>query len=180
MTLLTACSMNFTPEQAFVSELINPNRPGKKVNSESIVILQRVEFGETFYLLAKYQASEDGRLWDCLDSYEMVRRLGSWHTGGGGGGCSSGPDQPPLVEVGQGISTKNNRSVSNVYGLVHHEDIIVIDITWQDDLAQQVQVVNGSYIAIREEAVMVKYLKASNAQDEILYTYEEPEDRGKP
>ena len=70
------------------------------------------------------------------------------------GGSQSGGNQPAL---------------SYTYGLVYDPKIVTIQVTWSDEPVQTVEVVNGSYLAVRSDFVSYQQVRGLDAEGAILF-----------
>ncbi len=166
---LSACGgdslpMAFSPQQAAI-QMANNAMGGPQHQSfvipESIFVHQTQELnGHTFVLLSFNRNAEGGRLEECTMMYEVRKTFVGWTPGSGGGGCagriggSQEPDPKPAMEVGGGSNSgggfnSNEPGFSDVNGVVNNNEIIKVRITWDDNQVQEVEVINGSYLALR-------------------------------
>ena len=60
--------------------------------------------------------------------------------------------------------------VSTVYGHVLVQEIRTVQVTWKDDMMQQVEVINASYMAARAGQVEWERIEGLNADQEVIYT----------
>jgi hypothetical protein len=172
LLFLSGCSLTFSPEQAAIQTVLESQvRP--QPNPSTIRVLQSRPWRDGAVVLLTYQAvDQDGGISECLSMYETQRSMLGWIGGSGGGSCSPAGGDGQALGIGAGQhSGGDGIGLSHVTGLVHNEDISMVDVVWDDGERQQVEVVNGSYLALRAGAHMWAELQALNADGEVIYTH---------
>ena len=181
--LLSGCGrsgMAFTPQQAVVSSIMERTQPGSIVDQSSVQVRQSQELSGHTFVMISYNQTIENRNESCLMMYEVRRSsLGTWVPGSGGGGCQGrigGGDPAPeqAVEIGSGQSGSSgpdDPGFSNVNGLVHQEGIVKIRITWHDGSTQEVDVINGSYLALRAGEYQMTKVEGLSQDGDVLFTY---------
>jgi len=172
--------MAFTPEQAAVQNILDYNGGGDfALDPNSIRVMQSQKLQDSVIVLVAFQGTQQGSPQQCLFHYEAHQAtLGTWAGGNGGGGCSmAGQDQNPL-EVGMGKIMGTQPGVLNyteVDGFVNQEDIRTVKVTWQDGETQQVDVINGTYLAARAGSQEIEKIEGLDASGQVVYTHTPPE-----
>lgn len=179
--VLSGCAtmLNFTPERAVVQEILSPGWGGVQVDPDSVQVLQTQMLGETALVLVQFEGlrTETGQQDTCLHLFAATKSKQGWLSRGGGGGCSpAGGTQPAEagLSVSMGQHTGGDLNYSEVDGLVFAPDIESVKVTWADGETQDVEVVNGSYLALRPGGHQLKRLEGLDSTGEVVYTYEEP------
>lgn len=164
----------FSAEDAAVKFGMENMREGAVIDQKSIVIRQVREMDEnTKYVLFSFDRQMNNRPERCMMLYETHRNpLGMWYSGSGGGGCG-GPvegaeEEVPAIDSGGGSSTSSDKPLgtSMAYGLVHDEQIVKVRITWNDGAMFDADLVNSSYLVMRDgqfETTMIEGLDADGA-----------------
>jgi hypothetical protein len=175
---LSACNLSFSPERAAVQEVLDMNRtPGHmQVDPATIQVLQKQSLQDDEMVLVAFQAIQDnGQLSECLFMHQVHRSLLGWVIASGGGGCGPAGGSGAPLEISAGrYAGPYRQSSSHVAGKVYEEGIVAVEVTWDDGQRQRVQVVNASYLAVREGLHAYAQLQALNAKDEVVYTHENP------
>ena len=184
VVLLAGCAgmPAFTPERAALQQVLGNSLTHDKINPNTLAVLQTQNYQEYVMVLVAFQEMDrSGQLSDCLFMYEIRKMSLGWVPGSGGGSCgpagepSNGPDAPISVAGGNASSTQGP-SYTEVRGMVYHPEVTQIEVTWEDGETQQVDVVNSSYLAIRDGSQhRDTMVKALNASGEVLYTHERAE-----
>lgn len=170
---ISACSLNFSPEQAVVQEvqagrMIGPVVPG------SIKIMQKREYEERTLVMAAFQSTlENGAVLDCTYVFSPEKRFGSWLPQGGGGGCGSAPDPSPAIGIGGGIHANEQGVYSYAYGQVYSPEVIVVEVTWDNGEKQSEKVINHSFLVYRLGGAEIQKVQAYGADQQIIFTYED-------
>jgi hypothetical protein len=164
----------FSPESAAIQALLAPHQQGQ-VFPETIEVLQTKELDGVVSVMLRYQMSDEGLIFDCDYVYETRNRYYGWTTLGGGGGCTSGPVEEQRVGIGGGTRSSNGDSTSRVYGLVSDPEITSIEVLWDDEWLERVDVINGSFLAIRKGKNGWNEVAGYDADDNIIYSSEAPQ-----
>jgi hypothetical protein len=175
---LSACNLSFSPERAAVQAVLDMNgTPGNmQVDPATIQVLQKQSLQDDEMVLVAFQAIQDnGQLSECLFMHQVHRGPLGWVIGSSGGGCgpAGGSGEPLGIGAGRYGGT-DRESSSHVAGRVYEEGIVAVEVTWDDGQRQRVPVVNGSYLAVRESLNDYAQVLALNANDEVVYTYQNP------
>lgn len=173
---LSACNVSFSPERAAVQEVLDMNgTPGNmQVDPATIQVLQKQSLQDDEMVLVAFQAIQDnGQLSECLFMHQVHRGLLGWVIASGGGGCgpAGGSGEPLEISAGR-YAGPYRQSSSHVAGKVYEEGIVAVEVTWDDGERQRVQVVNASYLAVREDLHAHAQLQALNANDQVVYTFQ--------
>jgi hypothetical protein len=175
---LSACNLSFSPERAAVQMVLDVTGTSShmQIDPATIRVLQKQPLQDDEMVLIAFEAIQDnGQLSECLFMYQVRGGPLGWTAGSGGGGCGpAGGSGEPLGIGGGRHGGTAGRSSSNVAGRVYEEDIVAVEVTWDDGQRQRVQVVNGSYLAARAGVHDYAQLQALNANDEVVYTYQNP------
>jgi hypothetical protein len=174
VVLLTACA--FSPEQAAIRALLETPRT-MQANPATIQVLQTQSWGNQVNVLVKFQAvEENGQVSQCLFLYE-THKIGQagWGAAGGGGGCGPLGEGGEPIDVGGGQYSGTGRpAMSHVKGLVYEAGITAVETVWDDGEHQHVEVINGSYLAVRGGLHEYTQIQALNDKGEVVYTFENP------
>ena len=166
--LLSSCStlLGFTPERAVIREIMQTSDPNFTILPDSVQVLQSVDWNEDVLVIAVYQRSgRNNQIENCLDVYIVEMTRTGWMAGSGGSGCmTAGAMDQPVDAAGGSLSLENEPAISYTYGLVHDPKIAAIEVTWSDEQVQVVEVVNGSYIAIRSDFVFHQKVRGLDAE----------------
>ena len=169
MIVVSACSgFAFSPERAATQELIEYNA----AIADSIRIHQSQPWQGKVVVLASYLSNEGGEMASCEAVFQMERTAGSWHVGGSGIGCSVPPNTEP-VSFGSGTQGVAPDDLSYAHGLVTLNAAEVVEVTWQDGAVQKAQVVNGSFLALREGTFhMIARIEVFDKDHSMIYEIE--------
>jgi hypothetical protein len=160
--LLSGCipgTMSITAEQAAVNIALQSmsGMPGTVINQNSIQVRQSQAIDNRKFVLLTFSRSVQGRIEDCVGTYEVSRtNLGVWRSESGGSGCKGSiggaaePEEPMEIGGGRtGQSGPNDPGYSNVNGIAHNKDIVKVRITWNDAVVHEIDVINGSFLLVR-------------------------------
>lgn len=165
---------SFSAEDAAVKFGIENAPGGGVVDQESITVRQVREMDEnTKYVLFSFERQTADRPERCMMLYETHRNpFGMWYSGSGGGGCG-GPvegaaEEIPAIDSGGGTSTSSDNPLgtSQAYGVVNDDTIIKVRVTWADGAVFDADLVNSSYLIMRDgqfETTMIEGLDADGA-----------------
>jgi hypothetical protein len=179
--LLAGCQslMAFTPEQAAMQNALDYDLGSDyTLDPNSIRVLQSQRLQDSTLVLVSFQENRQGSRMQCLFHFETHRvPIGTWVSGSGGGGCSSADQGRTPLEVGMGKSMNSQPGRLNyieVDGFVNQEDIQTVKVTWQDGETQQVEVVNGTYLAARAGSQEIEKIEGLDASGQVVYTHTPP------
>jgi hypothetical protein len=179
--LLAGCQslMAFTPEQAAMQNALDYDLGSDyTLDPNSIRVLQSQRLQDSTLVLVSFQENRQGSRMQCLFHFETHRvPIGTWVSGSGGGGCSSADQDRTPLEVGMGKSMNSQPGRLNyieVDGFVNQEDIQTVKVTWQDGETQQVEVVNGTYLAARAGSQEIEKIEGLDASGQVVYTHTPP------
>jgi hypothetical protein len=173
LLFLSGCSLTFSPEQAAIRTVLESQiRP--QPDPATVRVLQSQPWGDSVVVLLTYQAvDQGGGVVECLSMYEIQRNTLGWMGGSGGGGCSPAGGDGQVIGIGAGQHRGSQGiGLSHVTGFVYDEDISTVDVLWDDGEREQVEVVNGSYLALRSRAHTWAELQALNADGQVVYTHQ--------
>lgn len=176
LMLLAACA--FSPERAVVQEVLKNGRGWKDldIDANTIRVLQTQPRDDGMVIQVVFQAvRDDGQRLECLYEYQTRKSRLEWVIGGGGGGCGPGGGSGESIGIGSGWNWSERESWSRVSGLVYVEGIVAVKVVWDDGESQRVEVVNGSYLAVRDGVHKYLQVQALDAGNEVVYVYENPE-----
>jgi hypothetical protein len=118
----------------------------------------------------------------CLFLYEVQKSpVGGWMAAGGGGGCASDRPQDQAIEIGSNISsgdgTARRPGFTAVYGEVFDPEVVTVKVTWDDDLEQQADVIQSSYLIVRPAHGKARYetVTALDADGNEIFTHLQPQ-----
>jgi hypothetical protein len=174
VVMLPACTLS--PEQAAVRAVLEEPRT-MRVRPTTIQVLQTQSWGEEVNVLVKFQAIEEsGQFSQCLFLYEAHEAAAAgWVVSSGGGGCGPVGGSGDPIDIGAGQHSGAGRpAISHVKGRVHKADVRSIQVTWDDGELQRVDVINGSYLALRGGLHEYAQIQALDEGGEAVYTYENP------
>lgn len=178
LTLLTGCA--FTPEWAVIQEVLEMGRrwhDSQQMKADTIQVLQTQSLRDDVIVLVTFQAvRNNGQLSECVFMYEAKRDTLEWTVGGGGGGCGlpGGMGEPIGIGAGRHHSFGED-SYSCVDGLVYDDEVEAVQVTWGDGERQCIEVVNDSYLIVREGSHEYAEIRALDTDGEVIYTHERPE-----
>lgn len=147
-----------------------------QVNPATAQVLQSQAWGKLVIVLVTYQAVRNGgQITECLTLYETHRSPLGWVVGSGGGGCGPVGGSGEPIDIGAGQHSGSERpALSHVKGLVYDERVKTIEVVWADGERQRVEVVNSSYLVVREGSQNHAEIRALNEDDEVVAAYEIP------
>jgi hypothetical protein len=142
-------------------------------------VRQTIESETKTFVLLTYQQKQEGREDKCIHMAATIRnRFGLWAVDSSGGGCtgrvgggsSLEPEQP--LEISSGNSGRNSPTdpgYSYVDGLVHDENIHSVRITWDDGTIQEMDVINGSLLAVQAGVMNYQAIEGLNADGDAIF-----------
>lgn len=137
---------------------------------ETIQIIQQQNQGKQVVVLSRYQArSNEGDTLDCFHVASVSRKLFVWSVvDPGGGTCSedSASNEPISIQTHSGMGWKT------VYGEISVPEITRVEVTWEDGVSQSAQVLNQTYLTVREGTrnSMVQ-IQALGEDGKLIYEY---------
>jgi hypothetical protein len=179
-TLLAACgAVAFSPETAAINAVANASDPNVTINRESIQVHQSVEVGDKLrvVVLTFNQIRAGSGVENCLYTYEVARRFYGWGLKAGGGACSTPPaigEERADLEIGAGQSSSSDPGdigFSEVHGFVNNPEITKVQVTWNDDQADEAAVVNNTFVAYRIGKYDMKHVEGLSESGETIYTF---------
>jgi hypothetical protein len=185
--LLAGCgSMAFSPQQIAFNEATSAMGPGGgTTDPASVRVLQMVEYKGKTFVVTSFNVTIENRINQCLFVYGVQRSaIGSWSPFSGGGGCAGqiggaeGPAPLPISDIGggrSGGSGPTDPGFSHLVGLVQQDDLTRVRITWNDNSVQEVDVVNGSFFAVRAGQLDMNNIEGLNKDGEVLYNQQDPQ-----
>jgi hypothetical protein len=172
---LSACSgfTHLTPEQAVIRELTHPQAPFPAI-LWTIRFPQKVEFENQIYIMATFQSFINDEEKICTSITEADRKTEGWMAVHQTLSCLRAIEIPDKGFSREGSAGQGaEKAVSYLYGNIYSPDIVKVQVTWPDDEIQQVEVVNRSYIILRE-GFFPDYVKMEglDTQGEVIYTFD--------
>ena len=171
LCFLTAClpgGMAISPESAVTQELIEYNA----AIPDSIRIHQSVPWQENIVVLASYTSTEGSEAASCEAVFEMEHIATGWHASGSGIGCSI-PPNTDAVTFGSGSQGVAPDDFSYAHGLVKLPSAETVEITWPDGTTQHLQVVNHSFLALRDGTFhMIARLDILDSNETVIHEIE--------
>ncbi|MFO7624107.1 MAG: hypothetical protein R6V73_07130 [Anaerolineales bacterium] len=174
---LSSCQtlFNFSPDRAAVEELITNSPVSLEIHPETIRVLQLLESEQGIMVLTTYLATnESNQINECLSLYKTAKVSQGWTAYGQGLSCWPAAliDQEP-IRVTMGQNSTGESSSSDVSGLVFDPQIMSIEVIWDDGTIQDLEIVKGSYLAVRSGQYSVQFVHAFDEAGELVYSYEE-------
>jgi len=166
VVLLTACALS--PAEAVRRQ----PPPGELA---SLQVRQRVPWrrGAIVYYTFDRLDSSGTTISECGSATYVERGLLGWHLRGGGGVfCTPhSPSAGPFVRAGsQGSLGEGAGLHSETYGLVTDPAAVEVRVTWSDGLTETIALVNGSYLAVRADEVIVEQIEALDVTGTVVAT----------
>lgn len=165
-----------SPQQVVLQEINRSMEKQAALDNNSVQVRQTVDFQGKAFVFVTFDRQIEGRHESCEWVYSTQKtRWGTWVPSSGGGGCSgqiSGPPQPATpLSMGGGTSSggPNDPGYSEVYGVANHKDIVRVRVTWEDEKMQEVELVNGSYMAIREGSHQWNTVEGLDAAGNLVF-----------
>lgn len=185
LAALAGCGgMGFSPEQMAVRQAVESGPPDGIVDTETIQVLQTVEMNGKIFVMVSFNETVKNRKDECLFVYGFERSpLCAWVTSSGGGGCSGqvgGDPAPaqPISQIGLNMSSGGGKPTdpgySSIRGLVNSDVIVTVRITWKDNTVQEVEVINGSFLAVRAGQVDWIDVEGLNQNGAVVYDHQSP------
>jgi len=177
LLLLSACGISVSPESAAV-KMFPLTTASMQVDQDTLELRQTIEAedGSAIVMLSFQGVLPEMGPVTCLYTYQIFHSLIGWRAANGGGACQQ--DQPKFqeqdldVQIGYLIGQPPlDAGYGHVYGYVHNTDIVKVQIIWDDDDVTEVDVVNGTYLAIRNTQLAVKSVVGLSEQGQEIYTY---------
>jgi hypothetical protein len=161
--LLTGCiQYTFSPERAAIREVLSPHHVGQTF-PDTVEVLQSKELNGIVLVLIKFQMLDEEHIRDCVFFFETKKRNFEWISGRGRGSCFPGPMEDQQVSMGRGFDSK-------VFGVVHDTEIISMEVRWEDEMVQREDVINGSFLAIREGKHKWSEVTGLDADGTVIYS----------
>jgi hypothetical protein len=172
---LTACQglLNFSPDRAAVQEIVLNSPSMIEVHRDTIRVLQVQDFDPGSMVLATYLATaEGGRLSECLALFHAQRAVEGWNARSRGSSCWPAElvEEEEPIQVIRGQSRDGLESSSDVSGLVYNPQVKTIELTWEDGEKQQLAVIKGSFLSVREGMHELQALNALNESGELVFS----------
>ena len=173
---LSSCQtlFNFSPDRAAVEELITNSPVSLEIHPETIRVLQLLESEQGIMVLTTYLAtSESDQMNECLSLYKTAKVSQGWSAYAQGSNCWPAAliDQES-IRVSMGQNSTGVSSWSDVSGLVYDPLIKSIEVIWDDGTIQDLDIVKGSYLAVRSGQYSVQFVHALNEAGELVYSYQ--------
>ena len=152
LVLLSACNplFGFSSERAAVLEALEVRSGDYKIERESIQVLQSQQVSEVmFVLLAFIGEDSSGFRSKCLFEYEMRKGRFGWE-GAGSGGCGLAINSRERFQGVAGGAAGSSEPFSTAYGLVNAAEITIVEAVWDDGECQQADVINASFLIVRQ------------------------------
>jgi hypothetical protein len=181
LSFFTACQAAGKPsaEQAAADMILAHPGEGVVVDPNSITGVQTQALDASTYVVITYQRMWNDRDELCLVLYETSYQMFTgWSSNGGGGMCSEretageeAVQQPLHVSTGMtNRSDQNKPDFSYVLGKIYDPQIKTVMVKWKDGQAQEAQVVDNTFTAIRSGRVEMKNTEGMNAGNTVIYT----------
>ena len=173
MLLLAACGpvLAFTPERAVIQDLLASN--AGQIIPDSIRVLQVQPWQDGHLVLAAYQIQDVNQVQDCASITQVIQRRTGWIPSSGGAGCQTAvPNTQPIDLNGGGLSGTHTQPTYYYYGLVYDQNVSAVEVTWDDGQVQSTAVVNNSYILARNTDSQALQIRALNAAQEVIFSFD--------
>lgn len=178
LLLLSGCKgISVSPEDAAIKMLLEETTAGMLVDRDSLEVRQtvNVDKGQVIVMLSFQGTRPELGPVTCLYTYQTLQRMPGWIAANGGGGCQQDqPDQQLQAMEVMGGHYSGRRpedpGYTQLFGSVHHPDIVKVLITWDDNQITEVEVVNDTIITLRTGDFFIKKVDGLNARDQIVYT----------
>ena len=165
--VLTAClpgGTTFSPERAVTQELIQNH----SAVLETIHIHQNQLWHGNKIFLVSFTSIEQNQKYGCEGVFELVPATISWRMSSSGIGCSSPPNTDPIT-YGSGTQGMAPDGYSYSYGLITLSEAKWVLVTWDDGVDQRIPVINGSYLALRENIIQtMPIIQVFNEDEEVI------------
>jgi hypothetical protein len=177
LMLLSACA--FSPERAATDAVKRMAINSTKALS-TLRVLQAAPWREGQVLLVYYE----DEMWPPspevpptalhqLYLFHMVPGGMAWEVASSSGmGWGEGALAPSVFSVGLGVIGQRGLELSAVYGQVFDERVTALEVAWADGEKQRVEVVGGSYLALRDGSQGMVEVLGLNADGEVVHTFE--------
>jgi hypothetical protein len=163
----------FTPERAAVDALLGPpeltDRP-KDITPGSVKVAQTQGWQNGFIVVVTFSTTEeDAILVDCLFIFEVTREPSSWSAVLQEKACGPvGGSGEPFQRLQSQLSGTNIPGMTTAYGQVFDSRIRSIDLLWEDGERETVEVINGTYLSLREGVHETVYLRPLDAIGDLV------------
>lgn len=184
--VLAGCGpIAFSPEQIAVREALESLPQNGVTDPDSVEVLQSLEFNGLTFLLVSFRQQVENLQQDCMFVY-VVRRspIGTWAPTSGGGGCSGQigggehEEMPPISQVGINTSSGDGGALdpgyTSIRGLVHADEILKVRVIWLDNIVQEVNVINHSFLIARAGQLDMINIEGLNKDGEVVYDHKNP------
>jgi hypothetical protein len=179
--LFTACQAAGSPSagQAAAETLLAHPGEGVVVDPDSIAVVQTHALEPSTFVVLAYQRMWNERDEQCLVLYEThYQMFAGWSSSGGAGMCSERKttgentgNQPLHVSSGMtNRSGQNQPDFSYVLGKINDPRITKVMVTWDDGQAQEAQVANNTFAAVRTGRVEMKGTDGLNSGNAVIYS----------
>ena len=177
--LLSGCKgISVSPEDAAIKLLLNETTAGMQIDQDTLEVRHTidVEDGQSIVMLSFQGTCPELGPVTCLYTYQTLQRMVGWMAANGGGGCreTHADRQPQGFEIMGGHYSgqrPQDPGYTQIYGSVHHPEIVKALVTWDDSQVTEVEVVNGTIITVRTGDFKMQEVEGLNAQDQVIYTY---------
>ena len=176
--------MAFSPEQIAIRQAAESAPPDVVVDRDSIRILQTLEMNGNKYVMVSFNQSDQNRKDECVFVYGFQKpSMGMWSTYSGGGGCAGQiagePEAPmPISNIGLNMASggggPTDPGVSIMSGTINATDIVKVRVTWADNTAQEVAVLNNSFLVVRAGQVNMLNVEGLNERGDVVYNHQNP------
>jgi hypothetical protein len=163
--LVSCGNFALTPEQAVQQDLLQ----NFQAQAGTIRIHQNQPWRDSQIVLASFMSFADNQQSNCEAVFEMVSTGIGWQLSGSGIGCASPPSNE-AVRSGSGTQGVKPDQLSYAYGIVNIAEAQWVEITWQDGSVNRVQVLNGSYLVLRDGSFpMIARVEVLDSSEEIIH-----------
>jgi hypothetical protein len=158
----------FTPERAAIEALLGPaERTGRSelITPGSVKVAQTQEWQDGSLVAVTFSAFEDGTgPVDCLYIFEVIRDRYRWAARSRESTCEPAGGGESFQQLQSQMWGTDISGMTTAYGLVFDSRIAALDILWEDGEREAVEVINGTYLRVREgvhEIVLERPLDAN-------------------
>lgn len=165
--------LEFTPERAAVEALLGPpERMGRPedITQGSVKVAQTQEWQEGFMVVVTFNATEhEIGLEDCLFIFQVTRERTRWVAVPQEESCSpAGGSGEPFQRSQSQLWGTNIPGMTTAYSLVYDSRIRFIDLLWEDGERETVEVINGTYLSLREGVHETVFLRPLDAIGDLV------------
>lgn len=152
----------FTPERVVLQESFSrADNKFSGIDRSSIRVLRQESWNNEFFVLSYFrETSGNNEESDCLMLSRIRKERSGWTTPLVNQVCNSpGINREPIRQVENLEGWQDNEEVTVLFGLMQDGESVAIEFEWEDGKAERADLVNGSYLVLREGAHRLDFFR---------------------